>query len=49
MDGDSSDHANCIPLIEYSCFERHIYTALDRVGALFCVIFSCGRLEKTIG
>ena len=49
MDGDSSDPANCIPLIEYSGYERHIYTAMDRVGAPFCVVFSCGLLEKTIG
>jgi hypothetical protein len=49
MDGDSSDPANCIPLIEYSGYERHIYTATDRVGAPFCVVFSCGLLEKTIG
>jgi len=49
MDGDSSDDANCIPLIEYSRCERHIYTAVDRVGAPFCVVFSCGVLERTIG
>ncbi len=49
MDGDSSDEANCIPLIEYTRYVRHIYTAMDRVGAPFCVVFSCGRLERTIG
>ena len=48
MDGDSSDEANCIPLIEYSYGVRHIYTAMDRVGAPFCVVFSCGRAERTI-
>ncbi len=48
MDGDSSDDANCIPLMKYSCCERHIYTALDRVGAPFCVVFSCGRAERRL-
>ena len=48
MDGDSSDDANCISLNQYVSCERHIYTAMDRVGAPFCVIFSCGRIEKMV-
>ena len=48
MDGDSSDPANCIPLIEYSGYERHIYTAQDRVGAPFCVVFRHKACEKII-
>ncbi len=46
MDGDSSDDANCISLNQYMSCERHIYTALDRVGAPFCVCFCCGLIEK---
>ena len=48
MDGDSSDDANCIPLIKYSCYVRHIYTAMDRVGAPFCVVFWNGRKKRLI-
>ena len=48
MDGDSSDDANCIPLMKYSSYVRHIYTAMDRVGAPFCVVFSCGRAERMV-
>ena len=39
MDGDSSGDANCIPLNRMTVCERHIYTAMDRVGAPFCVVF----------
>ena len=46
MDGDSSDEANCIPLIEYTRYVRHIYTAMDRVGAPFCVYF-WHQIKKT--
>lgn len=48
MDGDSSDDANCIPLMKYLSYVRHIYTAMDRVGAPFCVFFSFGRAEKIV-
>ena len=48
MDGDSSGDANCIPLNRIMVSERHIYTAMDRVGAPFCVVFRRKRNEKII-
>ena len=49
MDGDSSGDANCIPLNRMMVCERHIYTAMDRVGAPFCVVFwqnSCTKMQS---
>jgi hypothetical protein len=48
MDGDSSGDANCIPLNRIAERERHIYTAMDRVGAPFCVYFRHKSGEKLI-
>ena len=48
MDGDSSGDANCIPLNRIMVCERHIYTAQDRVGAPFCVVFRHKNSEKLI-
>ena len=48
MDGDSSGDANCIPLNRMMVCERHIYTAQDRVGAPFCVVFRRKACEKII-
>ena len=48
MDGDSSGDANCIPLNRILVCERHIYTAQDRVGAPFCVVFWHEFCEKLI-
>lgn len=48
MDGDSSGDANCIPLNRIMVCERHIYTAQDRVGAPFCVVFWHKSCEKII-
>ena len=48
MDGDSSGEANCIPLNRMMVCERHIYTAQDRVGAHFCVVFWHKNSEKLI-
>ena len=48
MDGDSSGDANCIPLNRITVCERHIYTAQDRVGAPFCVVFWHKACEKII-
>ena len=48
MDGDSSGDANCIPLNRTLECERHIYTAQDRVGAPFCVVFRRKACEKII-
>ena len=48
MDGDSSGDANCISLNRITVYVRHIYTAMDRVGAPFCVVFMRERSEKII-
>lgn len=48
MDGDSSGDANCIPLNQIMVSERHIYTAQDRVGAPFCVVFWHKACENII-